>query len=359
MRRRWRHHRPAAVSQHARQVPGGGEAIGQVVLVEHLDEPLGQRLQIAPGQAAVGHEALGADQLHADLLGQRVVADAEQAAHVHDGVLLGAHGEHIGQLEHRAGRRSERLEPRRLVAPDPVRVLGEATGVQHQHDPARATALGHGPQVGQRHGLTAHGVVGHRHHHERDLALVRLERRIERRQRHVAAERVVRRERVVERQVDTGGPGRLDVGAGGVEQAVGQHHAAGQRHDRAQDPLGRATLVRGVHVRHSGEIVHHLLQPEEAARAGIRLVAAHHGRPLLCAHRAGARVRQQIDDHVLGVYAEQVVVRALEDRAALVGGSDADRLHDLDTEGLDDRTRARHARARSAFYALRAAEAAR
>ena len=50
-----------------------------------------------------------------------------------------------------------------------------------------------------------------------------------------------------------------------------------------------------------------LLEAEPAARAGVGLVAAHHRRPLLGAHRARPGVGEQVDDDVLGAEAEQVV----------------------------------------------------
>ena len=153
---------------------------------------------------------------------------------------------------------------------------------------------------------------------------------------HVAAEVPVARERVGVGQVDACAAGCFDVGARGVEEPVGEHHLARERHHRAEDPLGRAALVRGEDVLHPGERVRDLLQPEVALGARVRLVAAHHRGPLLRAHRPGAGVGEQVDDDVVGLHGEEVVVRLLEDEAALRGRGHADGLDDLDAERLDD-----------------------
>ena len=44
------------------QVGDAAQAVLQVVLVEHLDEALRHRFEVAAGQAAVGDESLGQDQ---------------------------------------------------------------------------------------------------------------------------------------------------------------------------------------------------------------------------------------------------------------------------------------------------------
>ena len=59
-------------------------------------------------------------------------------------------------------------------------------------------------------------------------------------------------------------------------------------HHGEQDALRRAPLVGRDHVAESGELVRHALQAEEALAAGVGFVAAHHRRPLLGGHRAGA-----------------------------------------------------------------------
>ena len=73
-------------------------------------------------------------------------------------------------------------------------------------------------------------------------------------------------------------------------------------------------------------------------RAGIRLVAAHERGPLVLAHRACARVGEQVDQHVLGPDREDVVARVLEDRAPLLPRGHGDRLPGADPVRLGRRT---------------------
>ena len=62
------HARDARLDQRLAQVGGGSDPIAQVVLVDHLAQALGDGLEVASRQAAVGREALGQDQQVARLL---------------------------------------------------------------------------------------------------------------------------------------------------------------------------------------------------------------------------------------------------------------------------------------------------
>ena len=76
------------------------------------------------------------------------------------------------------------------------------------------------------------------------------------------------------------------------------------RQDRVeQDALGRAPLVRRDDVAESGEVLHDRLEAVERAAAGVRLVALHQRAPLRRRHRAGPRVREQVDEHVVAAQA--------------------------------------------------------
>ena len=72
------------------EVGGRADPVAQVVLVDDLAEALGDRLEVAAGQAAVGREALGQDEQVAAALGERVVVHRQPAADVRQPVLLGA-----------------------------------------------------------------------------------------------------------------------------------------------------------------------------------------------------------------------------------------------------------------------------
>ena len=316
-----------------RQILGRGEAIGEVALVEHLVEPLGDGLEVATGEAAVRREALGADQLHADLLGDRGVADAQHSSDVHDRVLLRAHREAVAEIEHLAGDRLQRsLVLGGLVSPDRERVLGEPARVEDERDLRLAAAIGDSAEVSHRHGLAAHRVVGDRHHDERHATVERRELRVERVEVHVAAEE----RRVRHREVDARGAGALDVRARGVEEPVGEDGLAFELAHGAQDPLGRPPLMSGEDEGHARQLVRDLLEPEPAPGARVGLVAAHHRGPLLGAHRARTGVGEEIDDDVLRAEAEEVELRLLEHPAPLARRRHADRFDDLDAERLDD-----------------------
>ncbi len=127
----------------------------------------------------------------------------------------------------------------------------------------------------------------------------------------------------------------VDVRARRVEVGVTQHHLPGLDQQAHHDVLGRAPLVRRDDVRVLGDdVVHRLLEPEEAGRAHIRLVTSHHPRPLHVAHRAGAAIRHQIDEHVLGVEVDVGVEGLLQPLFPLRPGEQTDLLHHLDPEGL-------------------------
>ena len=97
------------------------------------------------------------------------VARGEEAAHVDDGVLLGAHGAAVGQVAHLAHDLAHRLVGvAGLAQLDEVGVLGDAAGVEVERLAVLAADLGDGAHVGQRDRLAAAGVVGDGDHDERD-----------------------------------------------------------------------------------------------------------------------------------------------------------------------------------------------
>ena len=82
----------------------------------------------------------------------------------------------------------------------------------------------------------------------------------------------------------------------------------GLHHDAEQDVLGSAALVRRYDLLEAKDILDRVPKAIPAAGAGIGLVAAHQGAPGVRGHGAGAGVRQQVDDHVLGAQQESIVV---------------------------------------------------
>ena len=69
-------------------------------MIDGLAQSLGDRLQVTPGQATVGGEALGEDHQVAAALGERVVVQREPAADAGQRVLLGRHRHPVGQGRH-------------------------------------------------------------------------------------------------------------------------------------------------------------------------------------------------------------------------------------------------------------------
>ena len=150
-------------------------------------------------------------------------------------------------------------------------------------------------------------------------------------------------------QVERLGAGRLDVGAGRVEMRVVGDDLPRPADHREQDLLGRAALVGRDDVAEREELLDGLEEGEPRGRPGVRLVAVLDGRPLVAAHRAGPRIRQEVDQDVVGVEREEVATGCLEGRFAFGPSRDPDRLDGVDAERLDDRPelvhRGEHSRA--------------
>ncbi len=202
----------------------------------------------------------------------------------------------------------------------------------------RADAL-HGFNIGQRDRLAAARVVGHGQHHQRNaVRAFRADQRFQRFDVEVAFEiqAGLRVGGLGYGQIDRPRAGEFDIRARGVEVRIRRNDLARLAGHREQDALGRAALVRRNHVPEAGQIVHHPLQPEEAFAAGVGLVAAHHRRPLLRGHGAGAGIGEQIDQDIARFDEEQVVAGTGQETLALIRRRIVERLDALDAEGLDD-----------------------
>ena len=68
--------------------------------------------------------------------------------------------------------------------------------------------------------------------------------------------------------------------------------------------------------------------------ACVRLVAQHHPRPLVVAHRRGAAVREQIHIDAVGGHVKQIVAGRPEQPIPLLPRRPTDWLHHLDLERL-------------------------
>ena len=171
---------------------------------------------------------------------------------------------------------------------------------------------------------------------------VRVEQPLEGVEVHVALERVQERGHLPLFDHEVAGLGalHLDVGAGRVEVVVVRHDLPGRQNRVEQDSLGGPPLMRGDHVRKAGEGLHGVAEPVERAAAGVRFVALHERAPLRRRHRASARVRQQVDEHVVGVQEEHVEAGRGERHLAVLALAELQRLHGLDAERLDDRVEA-------------------
>ncbi|CAB4834498.1 unannotated protein [freshwater metagenome] len=254
------YHRHTCGRQRVGQVGRAADAVAQVVRVDHFCQTLGDGLQIASGEPAVGGEALGEDQHVAALHGECVVVHRQPAADVGHPILLGAHRHPVGEradVAHDVDDRAILLTLFTFV--DEPRVLGKSAAVQEQRQVVLVAHGTHGAQVGQRHRLAATGVVGDGDEHDGDVLRAASEDQfLERDDIHVALERVLELWALAlgDHQVDGLSAGELDVRPGGVEVGVVGDHFARAADHREQDLLGGAALVCGDHVLEREQVLH-------------------------------------------------------------------------------------------------------
>ena len=91
----------------------------------------------------------------------------------------------------------------------------------------------------------------------------------------------------------------FDVGTRGVDVRVVRHRLARSADSREKNLLGGAPLVRRKDVFERKQFADAVEEAEPRRRAGLRLVAALYPGPLLCRHRAGAGVGEQVYQDVL------------------------------------------------------------
>ena len=226
----------------------------------------------------------------------------------------------------------------RLAATDEPRVLGKSARIKVQRLPKLVTERAYATQILERHRLAAAGVVGDGDHHQRHAISFCLQERTQRRQVHVAFERVLggRLAAVGDHQIECARAGVFDVCAGGVEmRVVGDDHAgAGNRAE--QDPLRRPALMGRDDVGKRKQLLHRRDKRKPGRRAGVALIPVLDCRPLIAGHRAGAGVGQQIDQHILGAEIEQVVAGLRQGFLALGRSCQPQGLDRVDPKRLDD-----------------------
>ncbi len=223
----------------------------------------------------------------------------------------------------------------RLALFDEVTIFGVARRVDEEGDTILTIDLRYGFEVRHRDRLPTSGVVRDGHHPERNLFdAIFFDEGAQLAKIHVPFEgmcigRIIC---IVDDEVCRSPAAGADVGIGGVEVHIARHPLIRLDQHCAQNIFRRAALVGRDEMLEPEDVLHRGFETLERACAGVRLVAAHDRRPLLLAHRAGARVGEQIDEDILGFEGEDVIACLDELRLALLWRDQADRFGDLDTK---------------------------
>ena len=144
------------------EVGGRADPVAQVVLVDDLAQALGDRLEVAAGEAAVGREALGQDEQVAAPLGQVVVVAAPASRRC----WRGRPSWRSWSCRRRATAISRTMSGiARSACPasrslDEPGVLGEPAGVEEERHAVAVADRPDAAQVVERDRLAAAGVVG-------------------------------------------------------------------------------------------------------------------------------------------------------------------------------------------------------
>ena len=129
------HDRHARAIERVGEIFGRTDAVAEVIGLDRFGETLSDRLEVAPGEAAVRREALGEDEKVAALLGETVVVHREPPADVRERIFLGAHRHAVGVRRHLAHDVAHVAPCVPVLAqPDEPGVLGETAGVKEQRD---------------------------------------------------------------------------------------------------------------------------------------------------------------------------------------------------------------------------------
>ena len=333
-------------------VATGGTLVGDAVLVEFLGQVVdlfdaglnhlelkvffqtdSQSVHIAAVHTAVGQEALEGDAEHLGTLVPVLLVGGDEAAHVDQAVLLGAHGHAVGIAEHLLADLGEGLVLVAFLAGlDEVGVLDEAGAVDVDGHTVFVAEFAGLADVLHADGLSADGVVGDGKNHEGHIALVLLQHLLQLGEVDIAFERHLELGVVslLDGHVDGEGFAALDVALGGVEVGVAGDDHAGLHQVAEQHVLSGTALVGGDDVVETGDFGDGVLHVEERASAAVALVAHHHGGPLAVAHGAGAGVGQEVDVDVVALQHEHVLVGLVEPLLTLLASAFLDGFYHLD-----------------------------
>ena len=161
----------------------------------------------------------------------------------------------------------------------------------------------HLANVFHRDRLAAPGVVGDSQHHQRDpFAADFRDQRVQSCDIQVALEGMFEAGLAAfgNHQIHRLRPDELDIGAGGIEVRVVRNDVSLLAGDVEQNALGGPALMGGNDVLVAENVLDGVAEVIEAAAARVAFVAFHEGRPLMSRHGAGAGVRQQVNQHVIG-----------------------------------------------------------
>src|SRR4029078_10082075 len=86
-----------------------GEAILQVVFVQHLLQSYGDRIQVPAREPAVSWKPLSQDEQILFLLSKQVIVRAEESSDVREPILLGRHRAPVREREHLLRNLSDRF----------------------------------------------------------------------------------------------------------------------------------------------------------------------------------------------------------------------------------------------------------
>ena len=335
------HDRHAHRLDMARDILGGSDPVAQVVFFDDFLQAHGDRFEVAPREPAIRREPLGEDQPVAAVHSPVLEVHRQPTADVRQAVFLGAHRAAVRVREHFADDLDDRdVRVAVFALLDEPGVLGEAAGVDEQWNAVAVADLARGADVFHRNRLPAARVIGHGQHAQWNVVHAMLfDEALQLGDIHVALERVLRGgvPTLVDHQVNGGRALGLDVGTRGVEVCVIGDDVVGFGHHREQDAFRRPALVGGYQVLERHQALDRLLETVKRWAAGIGLVALHDRAPLAGAHAGGARVGQQVDQHVVRVQGEEVVPGIPDQVLALLARGHPDRLDGLDAERFDDR----------------------
>src|ERR1019366_1533239 len=103
-----------------------------------------------------------------------------------------------------------------------------------------------------------------------------------------------------------------------------------------ENAFRRSALMRGNHVPVPEDALHRIAEPIKTPAARVAFVALHDGRPLVCGHGAGPRIREKINQNFVGWQEEQVVMGHPQRALTFLPRGPMKRLNALDPEGLND-----------------------